>query len=168
MSLSTWVEVELRLWQYYKVIIQILVIISGGDGSGWVGGGPTKYFVTLNLSWGWVEAVTKIQISTDYSHLLHVSYCQEFGNKYQFSTKTGILYWFIITLWYSLSHWNRIKIVNQDILEFRILCSFNFIKIQLHLDSDPDLFEMFSRWRNFQIKLKTECEYMSAKMCLSM
>jgi hypothetical protein len=23
------------------------------------GGGPTKYFVTLNLIWGWVEAVTK-------------------------------------------------------------------------------------------------------------
>ena len=25
---------------------------------GCVGGGPTDYFVTLNLSWGWVEAVT--------------------------------------------------------------------------------------------------------------
>ena len=25
---------------------------------GGVGGGPTDYLVTLNLSWGWVEAVT--------------------------------------------------------------------------------------------------------------
>jgi hypothetical protein len=33
------------------------------------GGGPTDYFVTLNLSWGWVEAVTIIIIIIVSCHL---------------------------------------------------------------------------------------------------
>jgi hypothetical protein len=57
--LSSWVKIRLHTKnQLPRVSGSALTVVVGGVVWGEVVGGPTDYFVTLNLSWGWVEAVT--------------------------------------------------------------------------------------------------------------
>jgi hypothetical protein len=56
---SSWVKIRLHTENQLPGLSgsALKVWLGWVGGVGW-GGGPTDYFITLNLSWGWVEAVT--------------------------------------------------------------------------------------------------------------
>ena len=58
-----------NIYKYYlfcDILPWSLYLTCTTDELWWVGwgGGPTDYFVTLNLIWGWVEAVAIVNINT--------------------------------------------------------------------------------------------------------